>query len=69
MKQRKSYHQARDCNTGATHDCRVLLHVNLRSIDATDEIGIRRIHRVCSSVAVESLQQKIDRVSMRNNSA
>ena len=69
MKRRKSYHQARDCNTGATHDCRVFLHVNLRSIDATDKIGIRRVHCVWSSVAVESLQRKIDRFAMRNNSA
>lgn len=68
MKQRKSYHKTRDCNTSAAHDCRVLLHVNLRSIYATDEIGVRGIHCVLSGVAIESLQQ-IDRGSMRNNSA
>ena len=41
----------------------MLLQVNLRSIDATDEIGIRGVHCVWSSVTVESLQHKIDRVT------
>jgi len=51
-----AYHKTGNCDTGAAHHHRVLLHVDPRAVDATLHVSIRGIHRVRAGVAVESLR-------------